>query len=305
MLFALFDYLQFARKKGRYGAEQRSNMAIAFEGCPPAEAVEQMLPGDIFLTQRLDDWFSWAMMYFSSSSVDHCGIYVGGGEVMHMTFRGGKKHRLDYVAEGARFLVVRPDLRSFKRVDEKERKNAEEPEEPGETGKRRFYHRFPPRLQLTWGAVEIVLGFYPERFRWKFVVDLVILAAVLDALTFWWSRFPFSLAIAAIIVLIAGSNQVRWWIWRWRKRPPPEPMSHPDHMLRIFFSSGGLMLTRLGPILVGDFGLLPLAAAMKLAEDDGSGEFKEVREVFQQMLESLGVLETTGDLSDEPGTTGD
>jgi len=300
MLFALFDYIQFARRTGRYGPNQNSNMAIAFEGPPPSEALADMLPADLFFTQRLDDWFSWAMMYFSSSSVDHCGIYVGDGKVVHQTFRGVKEHRLDFVAEGARFLVVRLDTRSFERVDKK--KEDEEPEHPDGMPKLSLYQRFPPRAQLTWVAVKIVLGFYPERFRWKFLGDVGMMAALLDAGTIWFSGFPYALTIAAVLAVIAAGNQLRWRIWRWRKRPPPEPMSHPDLLLRIFFRAGGLMLTNLGPIVVGGFGLLPLAAAKKLAtpiEGETDPKHEEVRKEFEEMLESLGVLSPDGD-SNEP-----
>jgi hypothetical protein len=300
MLFALIDYFQFARRVGRYGVNQQSNMAIAFDGPPPPEAVDDMLPGDAFVTQRLDDWFSWAMMYFSSSCIDHCGIYVGNGKVFHQTFTVSKEHELDYVAEGTRFLAIRLDTRSFERVD-KDKKPEKVSEAAARASKPRLYPRLPARLQLSWVGVKIVLGFYPERFKWKFVADVVILAALVDAGTIWFSGFPFVLAGAAIVALIAAGNQVRWWLWRWQKRPPPEPMSHPDLLLRIFFRSGGLMFTRIGPIVVGDFGLLPLAAAKKLAapiEGDSDLQLEEFQKGFRELLESLNVLDSGEDSPD-------
>lgn len=284
MIFAMSDFLQWKLRRGRYGERQTSVMGLGFEGTPPGDVVRIMLPGDLIFTQRLNRWFSWMMMYFASSSVDHCALYAGNGTVAHVTFSGTSQDPLRYITKGARVIVCRPlDLRLM---------GEGETREP--TWTTRFFHRYPAKVQLTWAAVEFALGFYPERFRWRFLGDLIVLAVVVDLALWKIAHFPtFSLLVLPLLS-IALFNQLRWLIRRLRKRPPPLPGSHPDLLMRPFFKGGGLMLTRIGPIVIGPFGTLPLRAVQAIAraapEDEESSETAAMRDWFREMLVRLDAL---------------
>jgi hypothetical protein len=284
MIFALADFLQWKLRRGRYGERQTSVMGLGFEGTPPRAVVSTMMPGDLIFTQRLNRWFSWMMMYFASSSIDHCALYTGNGTVVHVTFSGTSEDPLRYVAKGARVIVCRP-LDPRQMADCRAR-------EPGWVT--RFFHRYPAKVQLTWAAVEFVLGFYPERFRWRFLGDLVVLAAVVDLALWKMVHFPVLSALVLPLLGIALFNQLRWFVRRLRKRPPPLPASHPDLLTRPFFKGGGLMLTRIGPIVIGPFGTLPLRAVQAIAraapDQEESSETAELREWFREMLVRLDAL---------------
>jgi hypothetical protein len=284
MVFAVADFLQWKLRRGRYGERQSSVMSLGFEGTPPRNVVSTMLPGDLIFTQRLDRWFSWMMMYFSSSSVDHCALYAGNGTVAHVSFSGTSRDPLRYVAQGARVIVCRPlDLRLMGEVETRE-----------PTWTTRFFHRYSAKVQLTWAAVEFALGFYPERFRWRFLGDLIALAVAIDLALWKVAHFPTFSVIVLPLLGTALFNQLRWLIPRVLKRPPPLPGSHPDLLMRPFFRAGGLMLTSLGPIVIGPFGTLPLRAVQAIAraapKDKEGNETAAVRDAFRDMLIRLDAL---------------
>lgn len=284
MIFALADFLQWKLRRGRYGERQTSVMGLGFEGTPSRDVVRHMLPADLIFTQRLDRWFSWMMMYFSSSSVDHCALYSGSGTVVHTTFSGVSEDPLRYVTKGARIIVFRPlDRRGVGEVRTRE---------PSWTT--RFFHRYPAKVQLTWAAVEFALGFYPERFRWRFLGDLIVLAVAVDLALWKVAHFPTFSVLVLPLLAIALFNQLRWLVRRLRKRPLPLPGSHPDLILRPFFQGGGLMLTRVGPIVIGPFGTLPLRAVQAIAraapEEGERSDTAALRDWFREMLVRLDAL---------------
>lgn len=289
MIFALSDFIQWKLRRGRYGGRQKSIMGLGFEGTPPKQVIGSMRPGDLIFTQRMDRWFSWMMMYFSSSSVDHCAWYVGKGMVAHVTFSGTSKDPLRYVAKGSRLIVLRAlDLREMV---------IGPPREPSRFI--RHLHRYSAKVQLTWVAVEFALGFYPERFRWKFVADAIVLAAVIDLSLAHVTQRPILSVLVMPLLAIMLVNRCRWIIREHRKHAPPLPGSHPDLLLKPFFKSGGLMLTHIGPIVVGPFGMMPLKAAQAIAAGRSDGEAgvddAAIREAFRDVLFELDVLEDPQD----------
>lgn len=284
MIFAVADFLQWKLRCGRYGKLQTSIMGLGFEGTPPREVVSTMLLGDLIFTQRLNRCFSWMMMYFASSSVDHCALYAGNGTVAHVTFSGTSQDPLRYVAKGARVIVCRP--LNPRLMGESETR------EP--TWTTRLFHGCPAKVQLTWAAVEFALGFYPERFRWRFLGDLIVLAVAVDLALWKVAHFPTFCVLVLPLLGVALFNQLRWLIRRLRKRPLPFPGSHPDLLMRPFLQGGGLMLTRIGPIVFGPFGTLPLKVVQAIArpapEDEENSRTAELREWFREMLGRLDAL---------------
>ena len=285
MIFALWDLGQWRLRRGRYGDYQNSVMALGTESSPSREIIRSMLAGDMIFTQRLDRWFSWMMMYFSSSDVDHCGIYAGNAKVAHVTFSGTSVDPLRYISKGARILVCRPyDVRLIGEIQTRE-----------PTWTTRLLHGYPAKLQLTWAAVQFALGFYPERFRRRFLADLLLSSMVADLLLYSLAIFPICTLIVLPLLGIAIVNQIRWLFRRAAKLPPPLPASHPDLALRSCLRSGGLMFTALGPIVFGPFGTLPLPVVQAIVRSaPESGESREAaatREAFRKMLMELEVLD--------------
>lgn len=277
MIFALIDYVQYRLRAGRYGDHQRDGGmgALAFVGGIPEDVVAELRPGDIIFAQRLDSALSWATMYFGSSPVDHVAIYGGDGNVIHATLGGVKEHTLRVLALNARVLIVK-DFASVVR-------GLDEPPTGGVLALlRRWSRGLPPKGQLAMAAVEIVLGFYPASFRWKFFADVVIMCVIIDAVVYLLLHIYFALPAALILGCVIAVNLSIYAFRKWRGRPY---QLHIDAgtAYRNFFRNGGPMVTKLGTFVVCDLGLVPLKVFLALGgqgSDDGaddklqeSGEF--------------------------------
>ncbi len=253
MIVALIDYVQYRLRAGRYGDHQRDGGmgALAFVGSIPEDVVAQLEPGDVVFTQRLDSTLSWATMYFGSSPVDHMAIYVGDGNVIHATLGGVKMHTLKVLALNARVLIVK-DPRSVVGggLDEQPTGGVLTPRE-------RWFHSLPPKGQLAMVAIEIVLGFYPASFRWKFFADVVFICVIIDTISYWLLNMYFALPAAFIFGCMIAVNLSFYTIRKWRGKSY-QLLSHPDIGYRNFFRYGGRMVTKLGTLVVCDLGLVPL-----------------------------------------------
>ena len=283
MIFALLDYIDFIREKGRYGeGKTDATMAVAFRDSVPSEVVDELQLGDLIFTQRRDTFLSWGTMYFPSSTVDHCALYESDGNVVHMTLAGLKRHSLRTLAKGARILIVRfdtpdrdgqenateIDFADFDALDD-----LDDSEDRADDGgylnrKRRMSHVLPPKLQLVFVALRIMTGCYLDRYRVKFTIDIVFLAALIDVplylLTGW--VVAFTPAIVAIIITAVNLSLRTWAKHRGRGY---ELLSHPDLLLRSFFRHGGIMFTTLGTLSVSELGLIPLQVFLRIKETLG------------------------------------
>lgn len=257
MLFASLDYIQYRRRTGRFGDDQRSLLSLGWLGRIPDDVIANLEIGDCILTQRLDSWFSWAMLYLTSSPIDHVALYIGDGRIAHVTLNGFKEHSIHVFGSNTRVLPIRfapPSGTSpfefndgytdgFRDFDDKE-----ESSEP-----------LPAKIQLTMVGAQIIGGFYPDRFCWKFLLDLVMLGLLLDLAFFWLISAPFFTAVmagtAAISATIFGIRQLMK-VLGYRV----ERLNHPDTMARAFKNTGGVLFTSLGPLVACDLGLLPIKA---------------------------------------------
>lgn len=229
-------------------------MALAHFDAVPKEVVAQLTHGDMIFTQRLNSILSWGTMYFASTSVDHVAVYEKDGQIVHFTLSGAKRSRIAALAKGARVLP----LRFAAPAD-----FAEEQLGPGADGgflprKRRLSHALPPKLQLAWVAVLLMVGFFPERFRWKFIADMWTVAALSD-LALWYSTGTFAATpLASFATVFALYRQILYQLGR-RKGRPYERLSHPDIGYHAFFKRGGYIFTKIGTLVVAPgLGLLPL-----------------------------------------------
>ncbi|QNE30749.1 NlpC/P60 family protein [Sphingomonas sp. NBWT7] len=298
MLFTIFDYLQYAFKRGRYGPNQRDGgMAMAYVDKISDEAVAQMRAGDAIFTQRLDSFKSWAMMYMTTSPIDHAAIYKGDGRIVHMTLDGFKEHSLRSVTKGARVLPVR-----FLRGSE------ETPFDPPKglgviVRRHRPSHVLPPRLQLAWVAVRIWHGFHPERFRWKFAADTILLALVLDALLLTYLKLPVAIPTLSLSVICMIANFCFHKARLLRNREY-ELLSHPDIGYYSFFRIGGAIISKIGTLVAfRPIGLLPAKAFLALGserpDDPTPDKFQEFREGIRYIIEDLSLGPITKHTEDE------
>lgn len=281
MIFAALDYLQYRRRKGRFGENQKSGMGLGFLGRFPDEVVAELEIGDFIVTQRLDSWFSWAMLYFSSSAIDHVALYIGDGRIAHVTLSGYKEHSVHVFGPHTRLMAFRlapPDGGNPFHFEDGYREMER---------RRRPSHILPPKLQLTWVGARIVAGLHPERFRWKFLVDLLLLGVGIDLISFWITEIPFATVLATIaailFAMIFGVNQLRLALGAKLER-----LNHPDLMMRVFGNTGGVMFTSLGPLVASDFGLLPVKAfralGRKRPEDSPDDELEPLRKHIRDTI---------------------
>lgn len=286
MIFAAYDWVQYRRKKGRYGDIQPDGgMSMAYINRVPDDIVSQLKIGDFVFTQRLDSAKSWAMMYMTSSPVDHVAIYCGDGRVSHVTFSGHRVHLLNTVARGSRVLIFRV---ARSRVQELGGILSEFKARVDTRGK--LSHGLPISLQLAWGALDILLNKYPDRFRFKFLADLLMACAFLDLALFAFVGFPvFVIAALALSMIPIWRFLVRRIIFP--HRDTFQKISHPDEIYFPAILCGGLIFSRLGRIISCDFGLIPLEVASRIvgqsADDGTNDDFQEAREFFCHLMEDL------------------
>lgn len=299
MIFALVDRWRFVRKKGKYGDNQPDGgMAIAFDCGVPPDVVEDLRPGDMIFTQGTKSWLSWAMLYLTSSPVNHVANYIGDGNVLHMTLSGSKIHPLRVLAKDARVLPVRLNpicMDVWFAVTEAE-------EYRMGPKKKKISHHLPPKCQLAWVAILIVLGFFPDRFRWKSLFDILLLLFTIDLLSFYLFDFIFMFPIAGVVGITGILNWLgaRWQDWIGHQT---RALSHPDIAYRAFFQTGGLVFTRLGTLFTCEIGILPLNMALSLSrerpDDSSDDQFQKARQFFYDSLEGLDIIQKTNNSEDK------
>jgi hypothetical protein len=286
-MFTLIDLYNYKRRRGRYGERATGTyMTVGFLDKVPKDTVDMLVPGDVIFTQRLNSMVSWAIMHFSSSEIDHAALYIGSGRVLHMTLEGARVHSIDALAVGARVLPIR-----FAPSD------GDVPADPPPDGERELYKpkfpisKLPNKLQFCWGAVRIIAGFHPERFNWRFIVDLVALGVLIDSVLIWIVGFPVGASVTAAFLILNLFNRLRFRI-RKRRGKLIRYISHPDLGYMGFSRVGGIMFSNLGPLVLVDFGILPIGAFLALSRegpDDGTpDELKEFRESARDIAKRWG-----------------
>lgn len=267
MIFALADYLQYRLRIGRFGDHQKDGAlgSFGFLNGIPEDVLEQIEDADIIFTQKLDSPLSWSVMYFGSSPVDHMGICSGQGTVIHATLYGVREHSIKALAKNARVFFVK-DMASV--ISD----SIKSPNGGVLSRRDRWFHGFPPKIQLALGAVEIILGFYPASFRWWFFADVLIVCGIMDVVIFGLWHIFVALPIAAALGFILIFNMAKYAYLRVAGKPY-ELLSHPDLGLRSFYRHGGRMITKLGTFVLCEYGILPLKVFVAIREELGlSGE---------------------------------
>lgn len=262
---------------------------MAFLGGLPTKVVADLWPGDMIFTQRLDSRLSWAMMYFTSSPIDHVAIYAGDGKIAHVTLSGFKMHSIHVFGKNTRVLPVRLAPPREPLADKPDLDKIITKWTARELPER---HPLPAKLQLVLIGLGIAFGVHAERFRWKFQADIAIMAVALDLLTHSFTRMPIFSVLACLAACLTLVNLARA-----RRRDKTnmqhERFSHPDIAYRFFFNWGGLMFTTIGPLVVSALGLMPLklfrALGRKCAEDGTDDELEPIGQDIDNFLERWNV----------------
>ncbi|MGB7433659.1 MAG: hypothetical protein WA921_14430 [Ahrensia sp.] len=289
MILALWDYCNYWRRKGRYSNEQ-PDAAMgqnAFVDEVPVEEVARFQVGDIVFTQRLNSFASWAMLYLTSSSVDHVGIYAGDGKIAHRTLEGAGMHSLRSIAKGARVLVVRMSDEELAHWSYEVESTIDRIDKGS-----KVHHSFPPKIQLLIGGIYLIHGKYTDRFKlrlWsEFFLTITIFFGTLSYFTGIITLLAFPTLSLFALIYYFSKNLLRLLL-----KKQPITISHPDIGYHAFFKVGGLMFTKMGPIAVTDLGLLPLKIVLGFASqrpDDGSdNKFKEASEFFRDLLKNWNI----------------
>src|ERR1700722_16680069 len=80
MLFALWDYLNYRRRSGRYAKELRGDhgdyMAGAWDNTLPPHVISMLEDFVLLAFETFEDFSSWAIMYGTSSLVSHVAMFA-------------------------------------------------------------------------------------------------------------------------------------------------------------------------------------------------------------------------------------
>jgi hypothetical protein len=238
MIFAALDYLNYRQRRGRYSdAQPDAGMgALAFVDEIPDSQIRAFRIGDMIFTQRLNSFMSWAMMYVTSSPVDHTAIYYGDGKVAHRTLTGAGLHSLRSLAKNCRVVIIRMnegELRHWSHEFEALRPRIHKGS--------KIMHALPTKGQLAVGALLAIHGLFPDRFRWKLWLDFFFAVGLLSVLynQLFGSLLIFGLPLYSLFSLLVF--RISGAIRRLRNQPSLI-MSHPDIGYRLVFKVGGLGL---------------------------------------------------------------
>jgi hypothetical protein len=208
MTFALWDYLSYRLRRGRYGRNIRRNaLAAGWENGIPNNILDVLRDGDGLAFLTFDSFLAWLVMYFTSTSISHVGIYAHPRRILHMTLSGTALEPLsNYFRSNIWILPAKfPEApRAGRSVDDFY---------PEYAGKRYSY------WSAVWKGLNIIAGRNWPYFRWKFVVDLIFLM-ILVVIPVWGADgLPFVGLAGACYGGLVLVNAIRWRL---------SPL-HPDH----------------------------------------------------------------------------
>jgi hypothetical protein len=299
MLLAIWDYYQYRQRRGRYSDLQSDGgMAMAFVDEIPEDQIRQFRDHDMVFTQRLDSFLSWAMMYVTSSPVDHVGVF-NNGKVLHKTLSGARLHSIRAFSRGCRVLIVRMSRKQLSHFMYETEAYVERIDRGSP-----WLHSLPPKAQIAIGGIKSIHGKYADRFRWPLWAEWFFTSFIASALIWYVSGYITSF----ILPILSVSALLYFWtvnLYRKISGSPALTMSHPDLHYRTFFKVGGLMFTKMGPLAISQLGIFPLKVVLGFARqrtDNGpDDDFEKARKFFSDLSEGWDVVGFSEEAKNDDG----
>lgn len=258
MIFALADWLRYRLCLGQYSDDPSKNiLALGHTYRVAEETLKVIEPGDIIICQRMNSLLSWAIMYFGGRyAVDHVGIYIGEGKVLHLTLLGVKRHSIHSLARGARILPFRPyerdktaaEFQSPQPSVVENNSDALVREALSDKAIAESYEKVAvkPHLQLLLRGIRIVLGLEPTSFSWKYYFDLGLVAASLDLLLWPLNQFPMVCTLWGTWLLVLIRLRILFHV-QLRSGQKFKRDSHPGLVILLMRDYGGYIFPS-GPV---------------------------------------------------------
>lgn len=230
MLFALWDYWHYRQRTGPYSRDLKNGyMGAAWEGLPPAHAIEMMQPGDYLAFQTQARFASWMILYFTDSDVSHVAFYVGEGNLVHsVPGRGVSVQTLEE--------VCRPDmlvLPCILRITDEQRLCVLQEIKDNQIGR-----PYGWRVVML-KAVRILCGRDWPNFRWRLFADVVILSLLGDAGLATLGQPPVLWKGCVLLFVVIVFNAV---LWRFRPLPFDESTGKPGDIFAMAQVNDGSVL---------------------------------------------------------------
>lgn len=223
MIFAIFDYIQYRRRAGRYQRDinkSGSLMGRSFNGKIPGEIIARLRPGDLICIQNFDWWVSWAIMYLTGSSISHVAFYLGDGVIGHMTLDGAVKEPVERLWKSdARFLPF------IWFMSDRQRQLIEASMD--ELSAVVYYDCW----LLVRKALRILSGRAWGSFRWTLFADVVFSTALLDLVTVLVVGIPVFSALLVPYTLLLIVNRLRF-------TQEPVLAGSPEELINGLFRTG-------------------------------------------------------------------
>ena len=166
MIFALVDYCNYRRGRGRYSAEQLS-AANWLHATPEAFSGDNALrPGDAVVVHTKGSLTSWVLMYFQQSPANHNFFVIDNGDIVDVDRTGVHVKRLDHYLTGQYWFCTSQNLAIRNGMTDDQRR-ASVDFAKGEIGKGYAWH------VILYLAVNISTGGGAQREGKKDNLDLI------------------------------------------------------------------------------------------------------------------------------------
>jgi len=202
MIFALYDYLCYRARSGRYSRNYSANHMAAAWDCPlPEQTLSLLTTGDILLYQSFNSISSWLIMYGTSSHVSHIGVYVSKGKIFHSTPPLGAilEDIKNTYSPATRILPLHMPSQIAVSVDIIAEQDELE------------------RLKMPYGysaviskALNIATARLAPFFRWRFFGDVFTAFLVADCLLFALTGIYGLTSLSLAYLLLVLTNLIRW-----------------------------------------------------------------------------------------------
>lgn len=197
MLCAVFDYLTYRLKKGRYSDEylRSQHLLPADENHFPDLSVVK--PGSVLFYHPTNSFLGWLVMYYTDGFISHCASVVDDNAVVDCTLSGVIQHSLADYTDGSGYIAFREPLGLTDELGERLSKTVK--------SKIGCAYSWPKALFLFWLSVT---GRQPA-FRILWLLDFTILGGSLSWVGFLYVRPLFWVCLVAYACYVLDVLRIR------------------------------------------------------------------------------------------------